>query len=175
MVHRIRHDIPVIHPSAFVAHSSEVAGRVDLGEGSSVWFFASVRGDIAPIHIGKDSNVQDGAVIHCDEGVPCVIGEGVSIGHRAIVHSATIGNHCLIGMGSVILGGAVIGEESIVGAGALVTGGKKFPPRSMILGSPAKAVRPLTDEEVAKNKRIAEHYRASAATAEADYQDSETV
>lgn len=175
MVHRIKHEIPVIHPTAFVAHSSEVAGKVELGEGSSVWFFASVRGDIAPIHLGKGTNVQDGAVIHCDQNMPCVIGDGVTIAHRAVVHSATIGNNTLIGIGSIILSGAVIGEDCIVGAGALITGGKKFPPRSMILGSPAKVVRKLTDAEVQKNRDIAAHYRLVASHAEADYQDSETV
>jgi carbonic anhydrase/acetyltransferase-like protein (isoleucine patch superfamily) len=172
MVHRIHNDIPEIHPSVFVAHNAEVAGNVSLGEGSSVWFSATIRGDIAPISIGKNSNVQDGAVVHCDVGVPCVIGDGVTVGHGAIVHSATVGNNTVVGMGAIILNNAVIGEDSMVGAGALVTGGKNFPPRSMILGSPAKVVRELTDEEVAHNRENARHYTEKGANALSDYQDS---
>lgn len=175
MVHRIASDIPVLHQSVFVAHSAEVAGQVTLGEGVSVWFSATIRGDIAPISVGKNSNVQDGAVIHCDTGIPCVIGEGVTIGHGAIVHSATVGDNTVVGMGSIILNEAIIGEDSIVGAGALVTGGKTFPPRSMILGSPAKAVRELTDEEVEHNRENALHYVKQGSRALADYQDAETV
>lgn len=175
MVHRIKNDIPEIHPSAFIAHNAEVAGRVTVAEGASVWFSASVRGDIAQIDIGKNSNVQDGAVVHCDTGIPCVIGEGVTVGHGAIVHSCTIGDNSLIGMGAILLNGAIIGEDSIVGAGALVTSGKVFAPRSMIIGSPAKALRELTDEEVAHNRENALHYTALAKTAGSDYQDAETL
>jgi carbonic anhydrase/acetyltransferase-like protein (isoleucine patch superfamily) len=175
MVHRIKNDIPVIHPSAYIAHNSEVAGQVTVEEGSSVWFSASVRGDIAPIVIGKNSNIQDGAVIHCDSGIPCLIGEGVTVGHGAIVHSATIGGNTIIGMGAIVLNLAIIGEDSIVGAGSLVTGGKQFPPRSMILGSPAKATRLLTDEEVEHNRKNASHYAELARNAAMDYQDAETL
>ena len=175
MVHRIKNDIPDIHHSAFVAHSAEVAGMVTMGEGSSVWFSASVRGDIAPIRIGRNANVQDGAVVHCDTGVPCVIGDGVTIGHGAIVHSCTIGANSLIGMGAIILNSAVIGPDSIVGAGALVTGGKEFPPRSLIIGSPAKAARELTDEEIAHNRENARHYVELARNAETDYQDPDAL
>jgi carbonic anhydrase/acetyltransferase-like protein (isoleucine patch superfamily) len=175
MVHRIKNDIPVIHPSAFIAHNSEVAGLVTVEEGSSVWFSASVRGDIAPIRIGKNSNVQDGAVIHCDYDIPCSIGDGVTIGHGAIIHSCTIGDNSLVGMGAIILNKAVIGPDSIVGAGALVTGGKEFPAGSMILGSPAKVVRPLTAEEITQNRENARHYTELAKTAESDYQDSLTL
>lgn len=171
MIHRIKNDIPIIHPSAFVAHSAEVAGLVTLSEGTSVWFSASVRGDMAPISVGKGSNIQDGAVIHCDEGVPTIIGDGVTIGHGAIVHSAKVGNNSLIGMGAIVLGNTEIGEDSIVGAGALVTSGKIFPPRSLIIGSPAKAARTLTDEEVASNRENAHHYERLGSSANADYQD----
>jgi carbonic anhydrase/acetyltransferase-like protein (isoleucine patch superfamily) len=169
MIHRIKNDIPHIHPTAFIARNAEVAGRVTIGEGASVWFSATVRGDIAPITIGKNANVQDGAVIHCDIDVPCVVGDGVTVGHGAIIHSANIGKNTVIGMGSIILNKAVIGEDSIVGAGALVTQGKEFPPRSMILGSPAKAVRSLTDEEIAHNRENALHYVTQGKNAVADY------
>ena len=175
MVHRIKNDIPEIHQSAFVAHSAEVAGMVTMGEGSSVWFSASVRGDIAPIHIGRNANVQDGAVVHCDFGIPCVIGDGVTIGHGAIVHSCTIGANSLVGMGAIILNSAVIGPDSIVGAGALVTGGKEFPPRSLIIGSPAKVLRELTEEEISHNRENARHYTELAKSAETDYQDPDAL
>ncbi len=175
MVHRILSEVPDVHPSAFIAHNAEVAGEVSVGEGSSVWFSATVRGDVAPISIGKESNIQDGAVVHCDLGIPCVIGNGVTVGHGAIVHSATIGDNALIGMGAIILNGAVIGADSIVGAGALVTGGKIFPPRSMILGSPAKVTRELTDGEIEKNRENALHYVEKGSRAEIDYEDAQTL
>jgi len=169
MIHRIKNDIPHIHPSAFVAQNAEVAGRVTIAEGTSVWFSATVRGDIAPITIGKNANVQDGAVIHCDLSVPCTIGDGVTIGHGAIIHSADIGENTVIGMGAIILTKAVIGADSIVGAGSLVTQGKEFPAGSMILGSPAKAVRNLTDDEIKHNRENALHYVAQGKNAAADY------
>lgn len=169
MVHKIRDMIPEIHQSAFIAHNAEVAGQVTIGEGASVWFSATVRGDIAPISIGKNSNVQDGAVVHCDTDIPCVIGEGVTVGHGAIVHSATVGDNTVVGMGAIILNKAVIGADSIVGAGSLVTGGKEFPPRSMIIGSPAKVTRELTGEEVERNRANALHYVEKGSRADADY------
>jgi carbonic anhydrase/acetyltransferase-like protein (isoleucine patch superfamily) len=135
--------------SAFVAWNAEVEGDVEVGEGASIWFGASVRADVARIRIGRLSNIQDNAVVHVDHGVDCEIGEGVTVGHGAIVHACRVGDWSLVGMGAIILDRADIGGECIIGAGALVTGGKSFPPRSMILGSPAKAVRQLTEEEVA--------------------------
>jgi gamma-carbonic anhydrase len=140
---------PDISKAAFVAASADIAGSVSLGEGASVWYGAVLRGDVAEIRVGAGSNVQDGAVLHVDEGQPCVLGELVTVGHRAVVHACTVGDRCLVGMGAIILDRAVIAEDSIVGAGALVTQGKAFPPRSMILGSPAKVVRELNAEEVA--------------------------
>lgn len=162
MVHSFEGERPNISRAAFVAWNAEVSGRVDLGEGASVWYGAVLRGDVAEIRVGRGSNVQDGAVLHVDHGTPCVVGELVTIGHRAVVHACAVGDRCLIGMGAVILDRAVIGEDSIVGAGALVTQGKAFPPRSMILGSPAKVVRGLTDEEVAGLASHAEAYVALA-------------
>lgn len=141
---------------AFVAPSAAVSGEVSLGEGASVWHNATLRGDLAPIRVGRHSNVQDGAVLHVALGHPCVIGDEVTVGHGAIVHGCTVGDRCLVGMGSILLDGCAIGEESIVGAGALVTEGKQFPPRSLVLGSPARKVRDLSDEEVT-------HLRESAA------------
>ncbi|HET7839018.1 MAG TPA: gamma carbonic anhydrase family protein [Rectinemataceae bacterium] len=148
MIHGFEDKTPRIDESAFVAWNAEVAGDVELGEGVSVWYGAVLRADVAPIRAGRLSNIQDGSVIHVDKGVPAILGEGVTLGHRVIIHGARIGDWTLIGMGAIVLDRAEIGSESIVGAGALVTQGKKFPPRSLILGSPAKVVRPLTAEEV---------------------------
>lgn len=162
VVHSFEGERPNIEKAAFIAWNAEVSGKVSLGEGSSVWYGATLRGDIAAIRIGAGSNVQDGATVHVDHGVDCEIGESVTIGHGAIVHACTVGDRSLIGMGAIILDGAVIGEDSIVGAGALVTQGKCFPPRSMILGSPAKAVRSLSDEEVASLAAHSADYLALA-------------
>ena len=158
MIHSFEGERPDVSRAAFIAWNAEVSGSVTLGEGSSIWYGATLRGDVAAIRVGAGSNVQDGSVLHVDDGTPCLVGELVTIGHRAIVHACEIGDRCLIGMGAVILNRAVIGEDSIVGALSLVTQGKTFPPRSMILGSPAKAVRPLTDEEVADLRSHAEAY-----------------
>ncbi len=149
MIHASDTHEPRIHPSSFVAWNADVIGDATLEEDSSVWFSAVVRADVAAVHIGKRSNIQDGAVVHVDEGIACTIGDDVTVGHRAVLHGCTVGNGCLIGMGAVVLDKAVIGEQSVVGAGALVTQGKTFPPRSLIVGSPAKAIRTLGDEDVA--------------------------
>ncbi len=162
MIHSFEGERPDTSKAAFIAWNAEISGSVTLGEGASIWYGVVLRGDIAPIRIGAGSNVQDGSVLHVDHDNPCVLGEHVTVGHRAVVHACTVGDRCLIGMGAIILNRAVIGEECIVGAGALVTQGKVFPPRSMILGSPAKAVRPLTDEEVASLRPHAEGYVALA-------------
>ena len=158
MIHSFEGERPDVSKAAFVAWNAEILGRVTLGEGASVWYGAVLRGDIDAIKVGIGSNVQDGSVLHVDEGQACVLGDWVTVGHGAVVHACTVGDRCLVGMGAVILDRAVIGEDSIVGAGALVTQGKTFPPRSMILGSPAKVARPLTDEEVAGLRKHAEAY-----------------
>jgi carbonic anhydrase/acetyltransferase-like protein (isoleucine patch superfamily) len=137
-----------LHPSVFLADGARVIGDVEMGEESSVWFNAVVRADTASVRIGARTNVQDGAVVHTDTGKPCTIGDECTIGHNAVVHGSTVGNGCLIGMGAIVLSGANVGGESLVAAGALVPEGKKFSPRSLIVGSPAKAVRTLSDEEV---------------------------
>lgn len=158
MIHRFEGKVPRIHESAFVAWNAEVLGDVELAEGSSVWFGAVIRADINEVRIGRNTNVQDCSVIHIDHERSCVLGEGVTVGHGAILHGCVVGDYSLVGMGAVILDGAEIGSESIVGAGALVTQGKKFPPRSMILGSPAKVVRELSPEETASLRHHAEEY-----------------
>lgn len=150
---------PRIHETAFVADSADVIGDVLLGRDGSIWFNATVRGDVNRIAIGDASNVQDNAVIHVTHGTaPTTIGDRVTIGHSAVVHGCTIEDEVLVGIGSIILDHAVVGTQSIVGAGALVTGGMKIPPRSMVLGVPARVVRPLTDEEVATLAEYAANY-----------------
>jgi carbonic anhydrase/acetyltransferase-like protein (isoleucine patch superfamily) len=171
MVHRIGDRIPSVDNALFVAWNAEVAGSVSLGEETSIWFNATLRGDIEPITVGRGSNVQDGATLHVDFGLPCVVGERVSIGHQAILHGCTVGDDCLVGMGAVVLSGAVIGKESIVGAGAVVTEGKSFPPRSLIIGVPAKAVRTLDDAAIEKVKENGRVYVRLAAAADRDYRE----
>ncbi len=149
---------PVIHPSVFVAASADVIGRVTLHEESSVWYQATLRGDINEIVIGPRSNVQDNAVIHLADDLGCYVGELVTVGHSAILHACTVKDEVLVGMGAIILDGAVIGERSIIGAGALVTGGTVIPPGSLVLGSPAKVVRTLSKEEQSKVKDWAVKY-----------------
>ena len=149
MIHSFEGKVPRIHETVFVAWNAEIAGDVELGEGSSVWYGAVLRADVASIRAGRYCNVQDGTIIHIDRVNPTVIGEGVSLGHRVVIHGARVDDYALVGMGSIVLDAAVIGAESIVGAGSLVTQGKEFPPRSLILGSPAKVVRALTSEEIA--------------------------
>jgi carbonic anhydrase/acetyltransferase-like protein (isoleucine patch superfamily) len=142
--------VPTVHPTAFIAPGARVVGDVELGPRASVWFNATVRGDRDRVVIGAETNVQDGAVLHVDEGAPCLVGARSTIGHNAVVHGCRIGDSCLVGMGAVVLSGAVIGEESLVAAGALVAPAREFEPRSMIVGSPARIVRQLTDEDVAR-------------------------
>lgn len=149
---------PDIEQAAFVAENAVVTGDVTLEKDSSVWFGAVIRGDGPHIGIGEESNIQDNCVLHADPGFPLTVGRGVTVGHGAILHGCTVGDGSLIGMGAVILNGAVIGKECIVGAGALITSGKVFEDGSLILGSPAKAVKRLTPEETAAMKRSAAHY-----------------
>jgi carbonic anhydrase/acetyltransferase-like protein (isoleucine patch superfamily) len=149
---------PTVHPSAYVAPGAVVIGDVTLGEQSSVWFGAVLRGDINRIVIGPRSNVQDGSVVHLADDYGTFVGELVTIGHKAIIHACTIADEVLVGMNATILDGAEIGARSIIGAGALVTGGKKIPPGSLVLGSPAKVVRQLTLEEQQGIRQWADKY-----------------
>ena len=142
----------------WIAPGAHVVGQVEIGDEVGIWFGATVRGDRAPIRIGARTNVQEGAVLHADPGFPLTIGEGVTVGHRAIVHGCTVGADSLIGMGATVMNGARIGAESVVGAGALVTEGKSFPDRSLIVGSPARAVRQLDDAALEGLRRSAQSY-----------------
>jgi len=154
---------PSLDETAWAAPSADLIGDVNLGARSSVWFGAVIRADNTPIVIGEESNVQDGAVGHSDPGAPLAVGAGVTVGHQAILHGCTIADNCLIGMGARILNGAVLGPECLVGAGALVTEGKKFEGGSLIVGVPARVVRPLTDQEKAAIRLSAAHYAEKAA------------
>jgi carbonic anhydrase/acetyltransferase-like protein (isoleucine patch superfamily) len=147
-----------IDPSVFVAPGAVITGAVHLAAQCSVWYNAVLRGDTDAIDIGPRTNVQDGAVLHVDAGLPCRIGAGVTIGHRAVVHGALIEDDVLIGIGVIILSGAQIGHDCIVGAGSVVTGRTIIPPGSMVLGVPGRVVRPLTDEEKHSIRAAADHY-----------------
>jgi carbonic anhydrase/acetyltransferase-like protein (isoleucine patch superfamily) len=141
--------MPVVHPTVFVDESAEVIGDVEIGADSSVWMHAVIRGDVNAIRIGARTNVQDGTVIHVmHETHPTSVGDDVTIGHRAVVHGCTVGDRVLVGMGAILLNGATIGEDSIVAAGALVTEDTVTPPRSLVIGAPARVRRALTDDEV---------------------------
>jgi carbonic anhydrase/acetyltransferase-like protein (isoleucine patch superfamily) len=149
---------PLLKDIALEAPNCSLIGDVTLEKDVSIWFGATVRADVASVTIGKRSNIQDNATVHVSHGNPTVIGEEVTVGHNAIIHGCTIGNCCLIGMGSIILDNAVIGDGSVVGAGALVTQGKKYPPRSLIIGNPAKVVRTINDDQFEQLKMSAETY-----------------
>ena len=149
---------PQLAATAWVADSAQVMGDVVLGEDVSVWFGTVVRGDSETITIGRGSNIQDASVLHADPGKPLIIGERVSVGHQVMLHGCTVGDETLIGIGAIVLNGAVIGKNCLVGAGSLVTEGKVFPDGCMILGSPAKAVRQLSPEQMEGLKSIAQHY-----------------
>ena len=157
-VYRLEDHSPKIPASAWVAESATVIGKVVLGEGASVWYGAVLRGDNDTITLGARCNVQDASVLHTDIGYPLTLGDDVTIGHQVMLHGCTIGEGSLVGMGSVVLNAARIGKYSIVGAGALVTEGKEFPDGVLIVGSPAKVVRELTPEQIARLKVTAEHY-----------------
>lgn len=159
---------PKIDESVFLAPNATVVGDVEIGEGSSVWFNAVIRGDFQKIKIGKNVNVQDNATVHVMTNVPAEIGNEVSIGHNAIVHAHKIGNNCLIGMGSIILGYTEIGDNVVIGAGTMITQHKKIPSNSLVFGNPAQIVRSLRDDEIealhdsAMNYReVAEKYKAA--------------
>src|SRR5207244_3592064 len=154
---------PKLGAGVYIAHGAVVLGDVTLGDHSSVWYNAVLRGDINYIQIGHHTNIQDNAVVHLADEFPCIVGNWVTIGHSAIVHACRVGDECLIGMGATILDGAEIGEQSIIGANALVTQDTEVPPGSLVLGSPAKIVRSLSADERQSLKSWAEKYVGNAA------------
>ena len=166
MIHKFKNHTPEIGKDTWVAPSADVIGEVTCGDDCSIWFGSVVRGDVHYIKIGNRVNIQDLSMVHVthykkddrSDGNPTIIGDDVTIGHRVMLHGCTIENACLIGMSATILDGAVIGSESIVGAGALVTKNKVFPPRSLIMGSPAKVVRELNDDEIKELYASASRY-----------------
>lgn len=158
----IMHHPELVDETAYVAPNATLVGEVRIEAEASVWFGCVLRGDNEPITIGSRSNVQDLTVIHTDEGIPCTLGRGVSVGHRAVVHGATIADGALIGIGAIVLNGATVGEEALIGAGAVVTEGQTIPPRHLALGVPAEVIRELTDEEVERLRHAAAHYVARA-------------
>ncbi|MGB8648950.1 MAG: gamma carbonic anhydrase family protein [Anaerolineae bacterium] len=147
-----------IHPTAFIAETATVIGDVTIAKDSSVWFSAVLRGDAAPITVGEGTNVQDGAVLHVDEDVPCRIGNRVTIGHGAIVHGALVEDDVLIGLGAIVLNKAHIGSFSLIAAGALVPEGMEIPPRSLVMGVPGKIVRPVSDADMEHIQSGAQNY-----------------
>jgi len=161
-IYQLGDDAPRVAPTAWVADSAQLIGRVQLDEDASVWYGAVLRGDNEWITIGARSNVQDGSVLHTDMGSPLTLGADVVVGHRVVLHGCTVGDGSLIGIQAVVLNGAKIGRYCLVGAGALVTEGKEFPDNSLILGSPARVVREISAEQLAELKRSAAGYVANA-------------
>ncbi len=166
---------PQIDASAYVADGAQLIGDVVLASGTSVWFNAVLRGDTDQISIGTGSNIQDGAILHADPGFPCTVGTGVVTGHGAILHGCQIGDDCLIGMGAIVLNGARIASGSIVAAGAVVPEGKEFPPRSLIMGVPAKVVRVTTPQDLEDIASGARHYQDRARLYRAGLGDDASV
>ena len=159
MLRPFRGQLPRVHPTAYIDQSAQVIGDVEIGEESSVWPSVVIRGDVNRIRIGRRSNVQDGTVVHVMKDThPTTIGDNVTIGHGAVVHGCTIEDLCLIGMGAIVLNGVRVGTGSIVAAGALLVEGASIPPRSLVMGSPGRVKRTLSDEEVADIQQYADRY-----------------
>ena len=158
MIRVYRDKKPEVAKGAFIAENASIVGEVSIEEEASVWFNAVMRGDIASIRLGKRSNVQDCVAVHVDYDVPTIIGENVTIGHGAIIHGCTIGDRCIIGMGAIVLSNSKIGNDCIVGAGSVVTERKEFPSGSLIIGTPARVVRKLTEDEKNAILENARHY-----------------
>lgn len=153
---------PHIDPSATIAPGAHVYGAVTIGARSFVLFGAVVRAELDRISIGNETNIQDNAVLHCDEGIPCVLGDRVTVGHLAVVHGSTVGQRALIGIGAKALNGSVIGEGAWLGAGAVLPEGKEIPPWTLALGTPAKVVRDLTEDEIRRADEGVDHYLETA-------------
>lgn len=153
-------ETPLIHETSFVAENATLIGKVQLAEDTGVWFGAVIRGDVEQIKIGRGTNIQDNTVVHTSKGYPTTLGEEVTVGHGAIVHGCTIGDRVLVGMGAIILDGAIVESDCMIGAGALIPPGKTIPSKSLVVGSPGKVVRQLTDEELESLKASAKRYIA---------------
>ena len=153
---------PKIHENTFIANSADIIGNVEIFENVSIWFGAVLRGDVEKIVIGKNSNIQDNSTVHTDFGIPCIIGENVTVGHNVVLHSCNISDNVIIGMGSTILNGAKIAKNCLVGENSLVTHKLEYEEGMLILGNPAKIVRILTDEEIEHIVKNANHYVENA-------------
>ena len=159
MLRPYRGQVPRVHPSAFIDDSAQVIGDVEIGEESSVWMCVVIRGDVNRIRIGRRSNVQDGTIVHVMKDThPTVIGDNVTIGHGAVVHGCTIEDQCLVGMGAILLNGVTVGSGSIVAAGTLLPEGMQVPPRSLVMGSPGKVRRTLSDADLDEIQMYADRY-----------------
>ena len=158
MIYEFKNNKPEVDETSFIAPGARVIGKVKLKEYTSIWYNAVLRSDLNQMVLGKGTNIQENSALHVDTDKPLHIGDYVTVGHSATIHGCTVKDNCLIGMGAVILNNAVINENSMVAAGSLVTENKEFPPNSLIMGSPAKVVRELTEEEIASIKESAEHY-----------------
>jgi len=158
MIHKYKDHKPKIADSSFIAPGAQVVGNVEMKEKTSIWYNSSLRADLNKIILGKGTNIQDNSALHVDTKQPLIIGENVTVGHNATIHGCEIENNCLIGMGAILLNDAHIKENSIVAAGSLVTENSEFPPNSLIMGTPAKVIRELTEKEIKSIKENAEHY-----------------
>lgn len=158
MIKSFKDKSPIIHENCFIAETANVVGEVNIGANSNIWYNVVIRADMNYVKIGENTNIQDNSVVHNAEKFPTIIGDNVTVGHSAVIHACTIGNNTLIGMGAIVLDGAEVGEETIIGAGALVAPGKKIPSGVLAVGSPAKVVRELTEEEKEGLKKSASNY-----------------
>ena len=158
MIYKFENEVPILHRDSWVASNAVLIGKVILKKDSNVWFNVVLRGDIEPITIGEGSNVQDGSVFHTDPGCPLILGKGVTVGHMVMLHGCEVADNTLIGIGSTILNKTKIGKNCIIGAHTLITENKIIPDRSLVLGSPGKVIRQVTDKEVEEIKENAKHY-----------------